>query len=70
MGTIDEPTSLRVLNLRARACKGVNQIEVSRLTDPIMRRPCADREEKRVTRGSENQKILCRRLDAQSPNQM
>lgn len=31
----------------------VKQIETSRLPDPIMRRPHADREEKRVTRANE-----------------
>ena len=64
---MDEPTSLRVLNLRARARKGVKQIEVSRLTDPIMRRPCADREEKRVTRGSETGKSCAGGLTPSPP---
>jgi len=45
--------SLRVSNLRAKACKVVKQIETPRLSDPIMRRPRADREEKRVTQGRE-----------------
>jgi hypothetical protein len=31
----------------------VKQIETPRLPDPIMRRPCADREEKRVTHANE-----------------
>ncbi len=33
--------------------KVVKQIETPRLPDPIMRRPCADREEKRVTHANE-----------------
>ena len=46
-----EAISLRAQNLRARACKVVKQIETPDSPDPIMRRPCADREEKRVTHG-------------------
>ena len=63
--------SLRVQNLRASARKVVGQIETPCSPDPIMRRPCADREEKRVTRGSDmiqtrtNQK----QLDLADPNQ-
>jgi len=45
--------SLRVSNLPAKAGKVVKQIETPRLSDPIMRRPRADREEKRVTQGRE-----------------
>ncbi len=33
--------------------KVVRQIETPRLPDPIMPRPCADREEKRVTHANE-----------------
>ena len=66
-----EAISLRVLNLRANARKVVKQIETPRSPDPIMRRPCADREEKRVTRGSDI--IRTRRqqeqLDLNDPNQ-
>ncbi len=68
--------SLRVSNLPAKACKVVKQIETPRLSDPIMRRPRADREEKRVTHGNETdeQKESCDqdrtgRLDARDPNQ-
>lgn len=50
---MDEAISLRVPSLRARARKVVKQIETPRPPDPIMRRPCADREEKRVTRGTD-----------------
>lgn len=48
--------SLRVSNLPAKARKVVKQIETPRLSDPIMRRPRADREEKRVTHGNETSK--------------
>ena len=37
----------------SNAPKVARQIETPRPPDPIMRRPCADREEKRVTRGSD-----------------
>ena len=51
----------------SNAPKVVGQIETLRPPDPIMRRPRADREEKRVThgigRGHEEQ------LDPDSPNQ-
>ncbi len=40
--------SLRISNLWAKARKVAKQIETARLSDPIMRRP---RAEKRVTRG-------------------
>jgi hypothetical protein len=45
-------------NLRPQACKVVYQIETPRLPDPIMRRLCVDREEKRVTHGNETIKKL------------
>jgi hypothetical protein len=65
--------SLRVSNLPAKACKVVKQIETPRLSDPIMRRPHADREEKRVTHGNETSKkrfmTTTGRLDASNPNQ-
>src|SRR3954447_24168515 len=44
--------SLRVPNLPAKVRKVVRQIETSRSPDPIMRRPCADREEKRGPAGA------------------
>ena len=53
MGTMGEVISLRVRNRRAAMPRKVaGQIETPRPPDPIMRRPCADREEKRVTHGS------------------
>src|ERR1700712_4435592 len=48
-----ETISLSVLSQSAPADQVVKQIETPRSPDPIMRRPCADREEKRVTRGSD-----------------
>jgi hypothetical protein len=51
VGTMGKVISFRVLNLR-RTLKVVKQIETPCLPDPIMRRPRADREEKRVTRGA------------------
>ena len=41
--------SLRVRNRKQQCLQVAGQIETPRLPDPIMRRPCADREEKRVT---------------------
>jgi hypothetical protein len=46
-----ETISLRVWSLGAASPKVAKQIETPRLPDPIMRRPRADREEKRVTHG-------------------
>jgi hypothetical protein len=51
VGTIGKAISLRAQNLRASP-QGRGQIGTPRLPNPIMRRPCADREEKRVTRGA------------------
>ena len=66
-----EAISLRVPNLRAQARKVVKQIETPRPPDPIMRRPCADREEKRVTRGGDTIRTRTERkqLDLNGPNQ-
>jgi hypothetical protein len=53
-----------------KACKVVRQIETPRLPDPIMRRPCADREEKRVTDANEPARRNCAgQLDLKHPNQ-
>ena len=68
VGTMGKAISLRVQSLRARARKVVKQIETPRLPDPIMRRPCADREEKRVTRGNETEDRK-EQLDLNDPNQ-
>ena len=51
VGTMGEVISLRVRNRRQRCLQVAGQIETPRPPDPIMRRPCADREEKRVTHG-------------------
>ena len=49
----------------SNAPKVARQIETPRLPDPIMRRPCADREEKRVTR--ENGLRREKQLDLDNP---
>lgn len=46
-----EAISLSVRNRRQRCLQVAGQIETPRPPDPILRRPCADREEKRVTHG-------------------
>ncbi len=61
--------SLRVQSLRAQARKVVKQIETPRSPDPIMRRPCADREEKRATREERDGKTRKEHLDYNHPNQ-
>ena len=71
VGTMGEAISLRVQSLRVQARKVVNQIETPCSPDPIMRRPCADREEKRVTRGSDQSGMRTdqEQLDLTNPNQ-
>jgi transposase len=73
MGTIGKAISLSVQSLPAQAGEVVKQIETPRLPDPIMRRPRANREEKRVTHGSETIKkrdsIRTGQLDSNDPNQ-
>jgi hypothetical protein len=64
VGTMGAAISLRVQSLRASR-KVVEQIETPRSPDPIMRRPCADREEKRGPTGSTKQE----QLDLNGPNQ-
>src|SRR3954462_14973119 len=63
--------SLRVQSLRAKARKVVKQIGTPCLPDPIMRRPCADREEKRVTHRSDTIRTQSdqEQLDLHNPNQ-
>ena len=51
VGTMDEAISLRVRNRWQQCLQVAGQIETPRPPDPILRRPCADREEKRVTHG-------------------
>jgi hypothetical protein len=63
--------SLRVRNLRVQARKVVKQIETPCPPDPIMRRLCADREEKRVTHGATRSRREGdqEQLDVNNPNQ-
>ena len=51
----------------SNAPKVARQIETPRPPDPIMRRPCADREEKRVTHGNGSRRE--KQLDPNNPNQ-
>jgi hypothetical protein len=51
----------------SKAPKVEEQIETPRLPDPIMRRPSADREEKRVTYGNGLRQE--KQLDTSNPNQ-
>jgi len=46
-----EVISLRVRNRRQQCLQVAGQIETPRPPDPILRRPRADRDEKRVTHG-------------------
>jgi hypothetical protein len=66
-----ETISLRVPSLQAKACKVVKQIETSRSPDPIMRLPCADREEKRGPTGATDSETMTEQeqLDRDDPNQ-
>ena len=68
---MSEAISLRVPNLPAKARKVVKQIETSRSPDPIMRRPCADREEKRGPAGATDSETMTdqEQLDLNDPNQ-
>ena len=62
---------LRTPSLRAKARKVVRQIETSCSPDPIMRRPCADREEKRGPAGATDPDRMTdqEQLDRNYPNQ-
>ncbi|GLS32811.1 hypothetical protein GCM10007937_45210 [Mesorhizobium albiziae] len=51
------------------ARKVVAQIETPRSPEPVMRRPSADREEKRVTRGRYDPEKEQEQLDVNDPNQ-
>ena len=68
---MSEAISLRVPNLQATARKVVKQIETPRSPDPIMRRPRADREEKRGPAGTTNSETMTdqEQLDLNDPNQ-
>jgi hypothetical protein len=53
VGTMGDAISRRVRSRRAAMPpKVAGQIETPRLPDPIMRRPCANHEEKQVTYGN------------------
>ena len=54
MGTMGSAIPLRVPTVAAHVANAVNQIGTLRPPDPIMRRPCADREEKRATHDGRN----------------
>jgi len=72
VGTIGKAISLRVQSLQVNSFKVVKQIETPRLPDPIMRRPRADREEKRVTHANETTSTGSseqEQLDCNHPNQ-
>jgi len=63
---------LRTSTAAACAADVVKQIGTSRSPDPIMRRPCADREEKQVTHGRDDGRrteINMEQLDPGDPNQ-
>jgi hypothetical protein len=61
VGTIGRAISLRVRSPKAQAIEVVKQIGTPYLPDPIMRRPRADREEKRVIHGNEAYPIATNR---------
>jgi len=56
LGTTGKAISLRVQRPRANAGRVVKQNEKPRSPDRIMRRPCADREEKRANREERDEK--------------
>ena len=67
-----EAISLRVPNRSASADQVVKQIQTPRSPDPIMRRPRADREEKRETHGRDDSRPKEKskeQLDPINPNQ-
>ena len=68
---MSEAISLRVPNLQAKARKVVKQIETSRSPDPIVRRPCADRGEKRGPAGATDSETMTdqEQLDLNDPTQ-
>ena len=68
VGTMGAAISLRVQSLRAGP-QGRGKIETPRSPDPIMRRPCADREEKRGPTGSTYRQKKQEQLDLNGPNQ-
>jgi hypothetical protein len=58
MGTMGAAIPLRVSTAATRIADAVTQIGTPRPPDPIMRRPRADREEKRVTHGHDQKRRM------------
>jgi len=72
MGTMGAAIPLRVSTVATSFADAVKQIGTPRSPDPIMRRPRADREEKRVTHGIDDcrrMEINSEQLDPEDPNQ-
>ena len=72
MGTMGVAIPLRTPTAPTRVADAVNQIGTSRSPDPILRRPHADREEKRETHvrdDSRRTQMKTEQLDANNPNQ-
>jgi hypothetical protein len=68
---MSETISVRAPSLQANARKVVKQIEALHSPDPIMRLPCADREEKRGPAGTTHPETMTdqEQLDRNDPNQ-
>ena len=72
MGTMGAVIPLRVSDAATPVADAVKQIGTPRSPDPIMRRPRADREEKRVTHGRDERwrtEFSTEQLDPRDPNQ-
>jgi hypothetical protein len=72
MGTMGAAIPLRVPTAATRVADAVKQIGTPRSPDPIMRRPRADREEKRETHGRDDSRPKeksTEQLDPINPNQ-
>jgi hypothetical protein len=72
MGTMGAAIPLRVSTATTRVADAVKQIGTPRSPDPIVRRPHADREEKRETHGREDSRRMeknTEQLDPTNPNQ-
>ena len=72
MGTMGVAIPLRVSTATTRVADAVKQIGTPCSPDPIMRRPGADREEKRVTHGRDERRRTgsnTEQLDPGDPNQ-
>ncbi len=71
MGTMGAVIPLRTSTAATRVADAVTQIGTPRSPDPIMRRPCADREEKRGPAGATDSETMTdqEQLDLNDPNQ-